>query len=97
MPLDLSDEHQMLKTRAVKEGDAWVISGRAMGVTKELPLQLFAQRVRAMRVYEGPSEVHRMVIARRILAESGRVGRRPCCPWPPRSVTLWVGGEADRH
>jgi acyl-CoA dehydrogenase len=26
------------------------------------------QRVRTMRVYEGPSEVHRMVIARRLLA-----------------------------
>ena len=39
----------------------------AMGVAKELPLQLMAQRVRTMRVYEGPSEVHRMVIARRIL------------------------------
>ena len=41
----------------------------AMGVTKELPLQLFAQKLRVMRVYEGPSEVHRMVIARRTLAE----------------------------
>jgi alkylation response protein AidB-like acyl-CoA dehydrogenase len=39
----------------------------AMGVAKELPLQLFAQRVRTMRVYEGPSEVHRMAIARRII------------------------------
>src|SRR5882757_6194090 len=39
----------------------------AMGVAKELPLQLMAQKVRTMRVYEGPSEVHRMVIARRIL------------------------------
>lgn len=39
----------------------------AMGVTKEMPLQLLAQRVRTMRVYEGPSEVHRMVIARRLL------------------------------
>jgi acyl-CoA dehydrogenase len=39
----------------------------AMGVTKEHPLQLMAQRVRTMRVYEGPSEVHRMVIARRTL------------------------------
>jgi acyl-CoA dehydrogenase len=39
----------------------------AMGVTKELPLHLMAQRVRVMRVYEGPSEVHRMAIARRIL------------------------------
>jgi len=39
----------------------------AMGMTKELPLQLLAQQVRVMRVYEGPSEVHRMVIARRLL------------------------------
>jgi acyl-CoA dehydrogenase len=38
-----------------------------MGMTKELPLQLMASRVRLMRVYEGPSEVHRMVIARKIL------------------------------
>jgi acyl-CoA dehydrogenase len=40
----------------------------AMGVTKELPLQLMAQKVRVMRVYEGPSEVHRATIAKRILA-----------------------------
>jgi acyl-CoA dehydrogenase len=40
----------------------------AMGVTKELPLQLMAQKARVMRIYEGPSEVHRMTIAKRILA-----------------------------
>ncbi len=39
----------------------------AMGMTKEMPLQQMAQRVRVMRIFEGPSEVHRMVIARRIL------------------------------
>jgi len=39
----------------------------AMGVAKELPLQLMAQKVRTMRVYEGPTEVHRMAIARRII------------------------------
>ena len=39
----------------------------AMGVAKELPLQLMAQKVRTMRVYEGPSEVHRMAIARKII------------------------------
>jgi alkylation response protein AidB-like acyl-CoA dehydrogenase len=42
----------------------------AMGMAKEMPLQQMAQRVRVMRVFEGPSEVHRMVIARRILSES---------------------------
>ncbi|MET0182744.1 MAG: acyl-CoA dehydrogenase family protein [Caulobacterales bacterium] len=39
----------------------------AMGMTKELPLQMMANRVRNMRIYEGPSEVHRMVIARNLL------------------------------
>ena len=39
----------------------------AMGMAKEMPLQQMAQKVRVMRVFEGPSEVHRMVIARRIL------------------------------
>ncbi|HKK31085.1 MAG TPA: acyl-CoA dehydrogenase family protein [Alphaproteobacteria bacterium] len=43
----------------------------AMGMTKELPLQLMAQRARLMRIYEGPSEVHRMVIARRTLRQFG--------------------------
>ncbi len=42
----------------------------AMGITKEHPLQLFAQQVRAMRVYEGPTEVHRWVIARRLLRDA---------------------------
>ena len=39
----------------------------AMGMTKELPLQLLAGRVRNMRIYDGPSEVHRMVVARNIM------------------------------
>ena len=43
----------------------------AMGVAKELPLQVMMQKVRTMRVYEGPSEVHRMAIARRILSGRG--------------------------
>ncbi|MFT5390416.1 MAG: acyl-CoA dehydrogenase [Gammaproteobacteria bacterium] len=42
----------------------------AMGVTKELPLHLMWQNVRTMRVYEGPTEVHKWVIARRILKAS---------------------------
>jgi acyl-CoA dehydrogenase len=38
----------------------------AMGMTKEVPLQLMAATVRNMRIYEGPSEVHRWVVARRL-------------------------------
>src|SRR5258706_10599249 len=43
----------------------------AMGMTKELPLHLMASRNRLARIYEGPSEVHRMLIARYAL--QGRV------------------------
>jgi acyl-CoA dehydrogenase len=39
----------------------------AMGMAKEMPLQLMASKVRLMRIYDGPSEVHRWVIARRLL------------------------------
>jgi len=42
----------------------------AMGMTKELPLQLMMQKVRLMRIYEGPSEVHRMTIARRLIGRN---------------------------
>ena len=41
----------------------------AMGMTRELPLSIMSQRLRLARIYEGPSEVHRMVIARRTLRE----------------------------
>ncbi len=39
----------------------------AMGMAKEIPLQLMASKVRLMRIYDGPSEVHRWVIARNLL------------------------------
>ena len=39
----------------------------AMGMTKELPLQQMANDVRLMRIYDGPSEVHRWLIARELL------------------------------
>src|SRR3990167_6241610 len=39
----------------------------AMGMTKEMPLHLLAGRIRNMRIYDGPSEVHRMVVARNLM------------------------------
>jgi len=39
----------------------------AMGMTRELPLQQLAAQTRLARIYEGPSEVHRWVIARDLL------------------------------
>jgi acyl-CoA dehydrogenase len=43
----------------------------AMGMTRELPFAIMAERLRLARIYEGPTEVHRMVIARRTLREYG--------------------------
>jgi len=37
----------------------------ALGLTDDLPLAHFYQEARAFRIYDGPSEVHRMVIANR--------------------------------
>ncbi len=39
----------------------------ALGVSGDTPLEHFYREVRAFRIYDGPSEVHRMVIARHVL------------------------------
>jgi acyl-CoA dehydrogenase len=39
----------------------------AMGMTKELPLQLMAAKLRTMRIYDGPTEIHKWVVARNLL------------------------------
>lgn len=39
----------------------------AMGMTKEMPLQLMAAKLRTMRIYDGPTEVHKWVVARNLL------------------------------
>ncbi|HEV2364850.1 MAG TPA: acyl-CoA dehydrogenase family protein [Caulobacteraceae bacterium] len=39
----------------------------AMGMTKELPLQLMAAKLRTMRIYDGPTEIHDWVVARNLL------------------------------
>jgi acyl-CoA dehydrogenase len=64
-------ELSMIKVFATEM--AWDIVDNAiqvfggMGVSKEMPLQLMAAKVRNMRIYDGPSEVHRWVIARKLL------------------------------
>lgn len=66
-------EISMVKVHATEM--AWEIVDHAiqahgaMGVTKELPLHMMASQVRNMRIYDGPSEVHRMVIARNLLGK----------------------------
>jgi acyl-CoA dehydrogenase len=39
----------------------------ALGISRDLILERFYREVRAFRIYDGPSEVHRMVIARQVL------------------------------
>lgn len=43
----------------------------ARGVSTDTPLELFYREARAFRIYDGPSEVHRMVIARNVLRSGG--------------------------
>ena len=45
-----------------------------MGVSKELPLEYIYRLVRVYRIVEGPSEIHRSIIARDLLGmrTSGR-------------------------
>ncbi|MDP8981049.1 MAG: acyl-CoA dehydrogenase family protein [Acidobacteriota bacterium] len=68
---DARTELSMLKVFATEM--AWEILDHAMqcfgamGMTKEMPLQLMAATIRNMRIYEGPSEVHRWVVARKLL------------------------------
>ncbi len=68
---DVRTEVSMIKVFATEM--AWEIIDKAMqsfgamGMTKEMPLQLMASIVRNMRIYDGPSEVHRWVVARKLL------------------------------
>ena len=39
----------------------------AMGMTKEMPLQLMAAKLRLMRIYDGPTEIHKWVVGRNLM------------------------------
>ena len=68
---DVRLEISMIKSYATEM--AWEVVDRAMqtfgamGMTKELPLQLMANRLRTMRIYDGPTEVHKWVVARNLM------------------------------
>jgi acyl-CoA dehydrogenase len=46
----------------------------ALGLTDRSPLAAMAAQARAGRIYDGPDEVHRMVVSRRILKEFAKGG-----------------------
>ena len=68
---DVRTEVSMIKVYATEM--AWEVLDNAMqtfgamGMTQELPLQQMAAQIRLMRIYDGPSEVHRWVVARKLL------------------------------
>jgi acyl-CoA dehydrogenase len=68
---DVRQEISMIKAYATEM--AWDVVDHAMqtfgamGMTKELPLQLMASTLRTMRIYDGPTEVHKWVVARNLL------------------------------
>jgi alkylation response protein AidB-like acyl-CoA dehydrogenase len=43
----------------------------ALGMTDDTPLASFFRHERAARIYDGPDEVHKAVVARRILKQFG--------------------------
>ncbi|MDG4830646.1 acyl-CoA dehydrogenase family protein [Solwaraspora sp. WMMD1047] len=47
------------------------------GVSADLPVARIAREIRPFRIYDGPSEVHRMSLARRAVRRYGRPDRRP--------------------
>ncbi|MBI1251422.1 MAG: acyl-CoA dehydrogenase [Alphaproteobacteria bacterium] len=65
---DVRSEISMIKAFAVEM--AWDVVDKAMqafgamGMTRELPLHLMASKLRTMRIYDGPTEIHRWVVAR---------------------------------
>jgi len=69
---DLRHEASMVKVFATELAydacDRAMQTLGALGMTKEIPLFHLWQRARIMRIYEGPSEVHRQAVARRVLA-----------------------------
>lgn len=68
---DVRVELSMVKSFAVEM--AWEVVDHAMqclgatGMTREQPLSLMAAKLRTMRIYDGPTEVHRWVVARHLL------------------------------
>jgi acyl-CoA dehydrogenase len=70
---DVRQEASMLKIfateMATRVADRAMQTHGGMGMSKELPLEFIYRRLRPMRIFEGPTEVHRWVIARSLLKD----------------------------
>ncbi|MDP2953223.1 MAG: acyl-CoA dehydrogenase, partial [Chloroflexota bacterium] len=71
--MDIRHEASVIKLVATEM--AYRVLDRAIqchggiGLTKDLPLERWLREVRVMRIVEGPSEVHKFVIARNLLRD----------------------------
>ena len=69
--LDVRVDISMVKAFAIEKAyeiiDHAMQCFGAMGMTCELPLQMMASELRLMRIYDGPTEIHRWVVARDLL------------------------------
>ena len=70
---DVRQEASMLKVfateMATRVADRAMQMHGGMGMSKEMPLEFIYRRLRPMRIFEGPTEVHRWVIARKLLRD----------------------------
>ena len=69
--LDVRTDISMVKAFAIEKAGEIIDHAMqcfgAMGMTCELPLQMMASELRLMRIYDGPTEIHKWVIARDLL------------------------------
>jgi acyl-CoA dehydrogenase len=70
---DVRTEASMVKVfateMATRVADRAMQTHGGMGMSKDLPLEFIYRRLRPMRIFEGPTEIHRWVIARRLLQD----------------------------
>jgi len=70
---DVRQEASMLKIfateMATRVADRAMQVHGGMGMSKDLPLEFIYRRLRPMRIFEGPTEIHRWVVARSLLKD----------------------------
>jgi alkylation response protein AidB-like acyl-CoA dehydrogenase len=64
--------HESSRAKVIVSEAVWRVADRCQGVTHETVVARIFADLRAFRIYDGPSEVHRWSIARRILKGDGK-------------------------
>ena len=72
------------RDRAARRSTTPSSSSAALGVTSGHPVERLYREIRALRIYEGASEVQQLIIARAVLRRDGHVR-----PRPPAAAEAW--------